>query len=78
MKEIRYVKVYDGKGNLISEEPYEVSDDELHQEELVKQSNDDYVALLEALQNWNKLTAANRNEVLRKVLWYVLYREGLL
>ena len=32
MPETRYTKVYDGQGNLIVEEPYEVSDEQLHRE----------------------------------------------
>ena len=32
MPEIRYSEVYDGKGNVIAYEPYEVSDDEIEEE----------------------------------------------
>jgi len=32
MPEIRYIDVYDGQGNLIAQEPYEVSDEQLEAE----------------------------------------------
>lgn len=32
MPEIRYTEVFDGKGNLMAKEPYEVSDEEIEEE----------------------------------------------
>lgn len=32
MPKIRYVEVYDGQGNLIAQEPYEISDEQLEAE----------------------------------------------
>lgn len=78
MPETRYVKVHDGEGNVVAEEPYEVSDEELHEEALVHQFNDAHVQGLQAYNNWGSLTTAQRNIILKNLLGYVLWKEGWL
>jgi len=40
MPEIRYREVYDNEGNIIAREPYEVSDEQLRIEELLRKKEE--------------------------------------
>ena len=78
MPETRYVDVYDSQGNLIAQEPYEVSDEQLHDEQLTAQSNDRLHQALLALEHWATLTPAQKDLILKNLVLYVLWKEGLL
>jgi len=70
MPEIRYVKVYEN-GILVAEEPYEVSDEQLAEEQEAEQ-----IRQIEAIldKDW---TAAQSQEILKKLIKRLL-KKGLL
>lgn len=78
MPEVRYKLTYDDKGNLIETTPYEVSDEELHQEALDAEFNDKVHQGLIAYNSWDSLTKAQRDVALKNMLGFLLYKEGLL
>lgn len=79
MPEIRYIDIYEqGTGQLIGHEPYEVSDEELHQEALKQQLNDKHTLALQALQHWDLLTPSQKDVILKNLVWYALCKEGYL
>ena len=72
MPETRYIDTYDDQGNLISHEPYVVSDHKLNQEAI----NDQHVELLAAYNNWDSLTPPEQVAVIKKLLFRSLVKDG--
>lgn len=68
MPETRYVEEYDNEGNVINRIPYEVSDEQLHLENLEKENNEAHMLLLQAYRNFDTLTAAQVKQVVRALL----------
>ena len=77
MPETRYVETYKD-GVLISSEPYEVSDEELHKEALAQEMNDTHDRLLVALEKWDSLTAAQIKAIVKHLVRFRLWHEGQL
>jgi len=89
MPETRYKKVYTYpkglsakdkilKNAVVTDEPYEVSDEELHQEELDHQGNDGSHELLDWYNNWDILNPKQKEEAMKRAIWFVLCDKGLL
>jgi len=78
MPETRYIDLYDPDGNLIGQEPYEVSDEELRQEQLLAASNDRLHAALLAVAHWPSLSLAQKDTIVKNLVLYVLWKEGML
>lgn len=78
MPETRHVDEYDNQGNIIHRIPYEVSDKELHQEQLDAEFNDKLHQGLSAYNNWDSLNPPQKDIVLRNILGFILYKEGML
>lgn len=78
MSETRYIKEYDRQGNVINQIPYEVSDEELYQEELETQFNEVHETAILALKNWDTLTLAQKDTILKNLLKWALWKDGRL
>lgn len=78
MPKTRYIDVYDNQGNLIAQEPYEVSDAELVQEALNRHFNDIHVTALAFYADWDSVTLQQKDRIVRELLGYVLWKEGYL
>lgn len=78
MGEIRYVDVYDNEGNVIAQEPYEVSDEELYQEQLAGEMNDVHSQAISALKNWYSLSSAQKDTILKSLVKWALWKDGWL
>lgn len=65
MPETRYIDTYDNQGNVISHEPYTVSDEQLLLEQLSKETNESHVLVLRAIDNWGSLTLAQKDALLK-------------
>jgi len=77
MPETRYIREYTD-GELSSEVPYEVSDEQLRKEELDHQFNEVHVAGLLAYNNWGSVTSAQKDTVLKNILGWALWKDGWL
>ena len=64
--------------NIVEEIIVEVSDEELHQEELDKEMNDTHIQLFRALDNWDSLSAAQIKQIVKHLVRYRLHKEGQL
>ena len=78
MPKTRYTEEYDGKGNLVNKIPYEVSDEQLYQEQLDKEFNDAHKSAILALKNWSRLTLAQKDTILKNLIKWVLWKDGSL
>ena len=72
MTEIRYVKTYDSQGNLVDSQPYEVSDQQLLEEQLSRELNENHLLALQAYQNWSSLTPPQKDKILKLLLGFYL------
>jgi hypothetical protein len=77
MPETRYKRRYERDG-IVSQVSYEVTDEQLHQEALDAEFNDKSHQGLLAYNNWPNLTPTQKDTVLKNLLGFVLYREGML
>lgn len=73
----RYTEVYQD-GELIAKEPYEVSDEDLYQEKLAKEMNDAHEKAILALKNWDTLTLAQKDAILKGLLKWALWKDERL
>lgn len=79
MPEIRYIRTYEqGTGVLLSQEPYEVSDEKLHQEALEREANDRSHRIYDLYNSWDGLTPPQQWQAIKDLLWFVLLERGLL
>lgn len=78
MPETRMIRHFDKDGNELEPTPYEVSDEQLYQEQLAQEMNDIHEKAILALKNWDSLTAAQQKTILRNVIKYILWKEGYL
>lgn len=78
MAEIRSVKVYQDGVFIGEEDYYEVSDEELHQEALAAEFNDKTHQGLLDYNDWDSLKPAKKDTVLKNLLGFILYKEGML
>lgn len=78
MPETRYIEHYDTEGNLIEKEPFEVSDEELYQEQLQAEFNDIHSQAILALKNWDTLTLAQKDVILKNLLRWALWKDERL
>ena len=63
----------------IKQMPYEVSDEELAAERnRAEITNEIIIKGFQAYNNWGALTSAQKDNILKQLLWYVLVREGKL
>uniref|UniRef100_A0A6M3K909 Uncharacterized protein n=1 Tax=viral metagenome TaxID=1070528 RepID=A0A6M3K909_9ZZZZ len=78
MPETRYIREYTD-GELSSEVPYEVSDEQLRKEELDHQFNEVHAVVgLLAYNNWGSVTSAQKDTVLKNILGWALWKDGWL
>ena len=75
--EIRYCKVYEN-GVLSAEEPYEVSDEQLYQEQLAREFNDAHQKAILALKNWDDLDDDQKDIIFKHLLKWSLWKDGWL
>ena len=78
MPETRYNERYDEKGNLIERIPYEVTDEELYQEQLAEGFNSVHTQAILALKNWSSLTLAQKDTILKNMVKWALWKDGWL
>ena len=79
MPENRVVEqVYDGQGNLIETITAEISDEQLYQEQLTLEFNDVHEKAILALKNWNSLTLAQKDTILKNLVKWALWKDGWL
>ena len=57
---------------------HDTPEPQLHQNELDKQNEENIQKLLQAYQNWGSLTLAQKEQVLKGLLWMILYDRGML
>lgn len=60
------------KGKLVSRKHIEVSEEDLYQEAIARQSNDGIHRIKAAFDNWDSLTSAQKREVVRDCLCCLL------
>ena len=77
MAEIRYVEVY-ANGVKVKEVPYVVSDEVVAQENQAKEFNEIHLAAKQALANWDRLTLAQKDTILKNLLRWALWKDGWL
>lgn len=78
MPEIRCVKVYKD-GVLTGEEDcIEVSDEQLYQEALETDFNAAHEQAILAYKNWNNLTLAQKDTILKNLVKWALWKDGWL
>ena len=77
MSETRYVKVYED-GVLVAEEPYEVSDEQVYEEQLAHEFNEVHETAILALKNWDSLTLAQKDTILKHLIKWALWKDGWL
>ena len=77
MAEIRYVEVY-ANGVKVKEVPYVVSDEVVVQENQAKEFNEIHLAAKQALANWDRLTLAQKDTILKNLLRWALWKDGWL
>jgi len=77
MAEIRYVEVY-ANGVKVKEVPYVVSDEVVAQENQAKEFNEIHLAAKQALANWDRLTLAQKDAILKNLLRWALWKDGWL
>ena len=79
MSEIRVVQhIEDGKGHIIEEITAVISDEQLYQEQLTLEFNDVHTQAILALKNWNSLTPAQKDTILKNLVKWALWKEGWL
>ena len=78
MPEIRYIDEYDNQGNVINRIPYEVSDEELYQEQLRKEMNDIHEKAILAYKNWGALDKTQKDTILKGLVKWALWQGGWL
>ena len=77
MAEIRYVREYEN-GQLVNQIPYEVSDEQLYQEQLAAEFNSAHEQAVLALKNWGSLTLARKDAILKGLIRWALWKDGWL
>ena len=77
MAEKRYVEVY-RDGVKVTEIPYGVSDEVVAQEMQAKEFNEIHTAAKQALANWDRLTLAQKDAILKNLLRWALWKDGWL
>jgi len=77
MPETRYIEEYEN-GELINRIPYEVSDEELYQEQLAEEFNAVHEQAILALKNWGSLTLAQKDTILKNLIKWALWKDGWL
>ena len=77
MPETRYVEEYKD-GVLVNKIPYEVSDEQLYQEQLAKEMNEVHEKAILALKNWGSLTLAQKDAILKGLVKWALWKDGWL
>ena len=80
--ETRYIEEYDGQGNVINRIPYEVSDEELLQEQLAEKFNSGHEDLVRLIKNWPTMNKAQKAEASDRFVPYcaewMLWKDGRL
>jgi hypothetical protein len=77
MSETRYIEEYENC-KLIRKIPYTVPDEQVENENHGRDFLDFKQLARQALTNWATLTAAQKDAVLKNLLKYVLWHEGVL
>ena len=76
MPKTRYIEDYNKDGTLKEKIPYEVSDEQLYQEQLDKEFNDAHKRAILALKNWSRLTLAQKDTILKNLIKWALWKDG--
>ena len=77
MPETRYTELYQD-GVLVGKEPYEVSDEQLYQEQLAAEFNAAHEQAILAYKNWGSLTLAQKDAILKGLVKWALWKDGWL
>lgn len=77
MPETRYIQEFKD-GVLVQQIPYEVSDEEIYQEQLRVEFNEVHDQAIIALDNWDSLTIAQKDLILKKLLKWALWKDERL
>ena len=72
MPETRYIRVFED-GVEQGPEPYAVSDEQLHEEELDKEFNDSHVGVLHDVEHWDELSNKDKDKLLKFLARFYLY-----
>lgn len=78
MPETRYTCTYNEQGNLIEKTPYQVSDEQIYQEQLAAEFNFVHEQAILAYKNWNSLTLAQKDAILKNLMKWALWKDGWL
>ena len=78
MPETRYIRNFDVDGNELEPTPYEVSEEQLYQEQLGREFNDVHTQAILALKNWSSLTLAQKDTILKNLLRWALWKDEWL
>mgnify|MGYP001579038474 CR=1 FL=1 len=78
MPETRYNQVFDSQGNPIESIPFEVSDEQLYQEQLAKEMNAAHEQAILAFKNWGSLTLVQKDTILKNMVKWALCKDGWL
>ncbi len=78
MPEIKFIHAYDTQGNLIEKIPYEVSDEQLYQEQLAEEFNSTHELLIASLKNWDNLKPKGKDDLLKHLVKRALWKDGWL
>ena len=78
MPETRYIDEYDNQGNVINRIPYEVTDEQLYQEQLAAEMNAAHTQAIAAYKNWDSLTPKQKDAALKNLVKWALWKDGWL
>ncbi len=77
MPETRYYREYTD-GVLTLEIPVIISDEQLYQEQLAEEMNSVHDQAILAYKNWGSLTLAQKDDVLKALVKWALWKDGWL
>ena len=77
MPETRYIRHFDKDGNELKPTPYEVSDEQLYQEQLAEDFNNVHTQAILALKKWSSLTLAQKDTILKNLVKWALWKGWL-
>lgn len=63
---------------IINKIPYEVSDEQLYQEQLEEEFNAVHKQAIQALKNWGSLSLKQKDTILRELVKLALWKDGWL
>lgn len=68
MPETRYMRNFDKDGNELESTSYEISDEQVYFEKISQECNEQHTQMLKAYRNYDSLTAAQKDQLLKALL----------